>query len=122
MPIKQINHVLPGYIGATIFDPDSKKYFGVVVWVKSKTIIWRYDYGASSPDIVSRASKLAGEIYGRGRVLLALSDARTLDKMQEFVLRHAAVQIAPPMTGVSDGVLNPYTAVLQPNTILPVGI
>ncbi len=36
-------------------------------------------------------------------------------------MRHAAQQIAPPMTGVSDGVLNPYTAVLQPNTILPVG-
>ncbi len=53
-------------------------------------------------------------------MLLALSDARTLDKMQEFILRHAAVQLAPPMTGVSDGVLNPYTAVLAPNIILPV--
>lgn len=108
-------------IQGTIFDPDTKKYFGVVVWVAGKAIIWRYDYGSSSPDIIARASKIAGEIYGRGRVLLALSDARTLDKMQEFVLRHAAQQIAPPMTGVSDGVLNPYTAVLQPNTILPVG-
>ncbi len=108
-------------IQGTIFHPETKHYYGVVVWVRSKTILWRYDYGTSSPDIVARASKLAGEIYGRGRVLLALSDARTLDKMQEFVLRHAAQQIAPPMTGVSDGVLNPYTAVLTPNTILPVG-
>ena len=108
-------------VQGTIFHPESKKYFGVVVWVKNKTIIWRYDYGESSPDIVSRASKISGEIYGRGRVLLALSDARTLDKMQEFVLRHSAQQIAPPMTGISDGVLNPYTAVLTPNTILPVG-
>lgn len=108
-------------VQGTIYHPENKHYYGVVVWVKNKTIIWRYDYGTSSPDIVSRASKVAGEIYGRGRVLLALSDARTLDKMQEFVLRHAAQQIAPPMTGISDGVLNPYTAVLQPNTILPVG-
>lgn len=52
--------------------------------------------------------------------MLALSDARTLDKMQEFVLRHAALQVAPPMTGISDGVLNPYTAVLRPNTVIPV--
>jgi len=108
-------------IQATIFEPDSKRYFGVVVWVENKTIIWRYDYGESSPDIVARASKVAGEIFGRGRVTLALSDARTLNKMQEFVLRHSAQQVAPPMTGVSDGVLNPYTAVLAPNTILPVG-
>jgi len=108
-------------IQGTIFEPKTKHYFGVVVWVENKTIIWRYDYGESSPDIVARASKIAGEIFGRGRITLALSDARTLDKMQEFVLRHSAQQVAPPMTGVSDGVLNPYTAVLAPNTILPVG-
>jgi hypothetical protein len=90
------------------------------VWEKTKTIIWRYNYGPTCPDIVARASKVSGEIYGRGRAMLALADARTLDRMQEFVLRHSALQIAPPMTGVSDGVLNPYTAVLAPNTILPV--
>lgn len=107
-------------IQGTVFDPASKHYYGVVIWVEGKSIIWRYDYGDSSPDIVARASKIAGEIYGRGRVMLALPDARTLDKMTEFVLRHSATQIAPPLTGVSDGVLNPYTAVLQPNVIIPV--
>lgn len=108
-------------VQGTVYDPGTMKYYGVVVWSEANTIIWRYDYGKSSPDIVARASKIAGERYGRGRVTLALADARTLDKMQEFVLRHAALQIAPPMTGVSDGVLNPYTAVLRPNVILPVG-
>lgn len=108
-------------IQGTVFHPATKRYYGVVVATKEKSILWRYDYGSSSPDIVARASKIAGEIYGRGRVTLALSDARTLDKMQEFLLRHAAMQVAPPMTGISDGVLNPYTAVLAPNTILPVG-
>ncbi len=83
-------------------------------------IVWRYDFGISNPTIVMRASKCAGETYGRGRVLLAMSDARTLDRMQEFVLTQAALQVAPPMTGVSDGVLNPYTASLTPNTIIPV--
>jgi len=108
-------------VQATIFEPDTKHYYGVVVDVQTKAIIWRYDFGESSPDIVARASRIAGELYGRGRIMLALSDARTLDKMQEFVLRHSAQQIAPPMTGISDGILNPYTAVLTPNTILPVG-
>lgn len=110
-------------IQSCIFYPETGHYYGVVLWKsgdKDGSIIWRYDYGQSSPEIVARASKISGEIYGRGRVMLALSDARTLDKMQEFVLRHSAQQIAPPMTGVSDGVLNPFTAVLAPNTILPV--
>jgi hypothetical protein len=107
-------------IQGEIYDPETKKYYGVVIDECGPTIIWRYDFGKSNPTIVARASKTAGETYGRGRVLLALADARTLDRMQEFVLTQAALAIAPPMTGVSDGVLNPYTASLTPNTIIPV--
>lgn len=107
-------------IQGEVYDPETKKHFGIVIDEAGPTIIWRYDYGTSAPMIVARASKTAGETMGRGRVLLALADARTLDRMQEFVLSQAALSIAPPMTGVSDGVLNPYTASLTPNTIIPV--
>ena len=107
-------------IQGEVYDPETKKFYGVVLDTAGPTIIWRYDYGTSSPTIVARASKVAGETYGRGRVLLALSDARTVDRMQEFVLTQAALQVAPPMTGVSYGILNPYTASLTPNTIIPV--
>lgn len=103
-----------------IYNPGDKHYYGLVVEKAARQIVWRYDYGTSCPTIVARASKVAGETYGRGRVMLALSDAKTLDKMQEFTLKHSALQIAPPLTGVSDGVLNPYTASLTPNTIIPV--
>lgn len=103
-----------------VYYPPNKHYYGIVVEKAAKKIVWRYDYGLSCPKIVARATKLAGETYGRGRILLALPDAKTLDRMQEFVLRHAALNIAPPLTGVSDGVLNPYTASLTPNTIIPV--
>jgi hypothetical protein len=107
-------------IQGLVYHPETKAYYGVVVEVAAKQIIWRYNYASSCPTIVARATKVAGETYGRGRVLLALADAKTLDKMQEFVLRHSAISVAPPMTGVSDGVLNPYTATLSPNTIIPV--
>lgn len=107
-------------IQGEVYWPDDGNYYGVVIEVAAQNICWRYNYGKSCPTIVARATKVAGETYGRGRVMLALSDARTLDKMQEFVLRQAALVIAPPMTGVSDGVLNPYTASLRPNTIIPV--
>jgi hypothetical protein len=103
-----------------VYDPQTKKYFGIALEKATKNIFWRWDYDKSCPMIVARATKTAGELYGRGRVLQALPDARTLNKMQEFVLRQAALAVAPPMTGVSDGVLNPYTATVQPNTIIPV--
>jgi outer membrane lipopolysaccharide assembly protein LptE/RlpB len=107
-------------IQCEVYSPENGHYYGIVIEVAEKQIIWRYDYGKSCPKIIARATKTAGETYGRGRVTRALPDAKTLDKMVEFSLRHAALQIAPPMTGVSDGVLNPYTASLTPSTIIPV--
>ena len=118
--IRKSPEIKVSIIQGVVYDPETKKTYGIVLDKNGPTIIWRYDYGASSPMIIGRASKTAGETYGRGRVLLALSDARTLDRMQEFVLTQAALAVAPPMTGVSDGVLNPYTASLTPNTIIPV--
>jgi hypothetical protein len=107
-------------IQGEVYYPGNKRYYGVVLHVASKSILWRYDYEESCPKIVARATKVSGETYGRGRVLLALSDAKTLDKMVEFVLRNAAIQMAGAYTGVSDGVLNPLTAVIAPNVVIPV--
>jgi hypothetical protein len=107
-------------IQGCVYNPDNKHYYGIVIYPQDKSILWRWDFGPSSPMIVARASKVTGETYGRGRVLLALSDAKTLDKIVEFQLRHAAIQVAGAYTGVSDGVLNPYTAVIQPNVVIPV--
>ncbi len=114
-PEKKLN-----IVQGEIYHPPTKNYYGVVLDIAGPTIIWRYNFGKSNPTIVGRASKCAGETYGRGRVLLALSDSRTVDRMQEFLLTQMALTVAPPMTGVSDGVLNPYTASLTPNTIIPV--
>lgn len=103
-----------------VYCPENKHYYGVMLHASTKQILWRWDFDVSSPMIVARANKVTGETYGRGRVLLALSDAKTLDKMVEFMLRHSAIQVAGAFTGVSDGVLNPYTATVLPNIVIPV--
>ena len=107
-------------IQAVIYDPQTRHYYGVVIEEASKAILWRYNYEDSSPYVVARSSVISGEIYGRGRVMVALPDIKTLNRMQQFVLEHSALQVAPPMTAVSDGVLNPYTAQLIPNSVIPV--
>jgi hypothetical protein len=104
-------------VQAEIYIPAARKYIGVALY--EKEAFWIWDYGTSCPTIVARANKNSGETYGRGRVLLALRDAKTLNTMQEFVLRQAALQVAPPSKAVSDGILNPYTAQLVPNAIIP---
>lgn len=100
-----------------IYLPKLKQYIGVAMY--EKEAFWIWNYGPSCPTIVARANKNSGEVYGRGRVLLALRDAKSLNTMQEFVLRQAALQVAPPSKAVSDGILNPYTAQLVPNAVIP---
>lgn len=107
-------------VQGVIYAPKAKRYYGVVVHCESQEAIWVYDYEDSSPYIVARASVVAGEIYGRGRVMVALPDIKTLNAMQKAMLEHAELTVGGVYTGVSDGVMNPYTAVIAPKTIIPV--
>lgn len=107
-------------IQCLVYHPKTRRTYGIVVEEATKHIAWRYDYEDSSSLVVARAAVVAGETYGRGRVMAALPDIKTLNTMQEFVLRHSALVVAPPFTAVSDGVLNPYTVQLVPNTAIPV--
>lgn len=106
-------------IQGCVYDAETRKYYGVAM-SEDGDIFWRYDYGDTSPIIVARAAVTPGEIYGRGPALMALNDIKTLNTLMEFVLRHSAIQVAPPWKAVSDGVLNPFTASIVPNTIVPV--
>lgn len=73
-----------------------------------------------SPWIISRYSKLAGEIYGRGPLVAALPDIKTLNKTVELLLKNASLAIAGVYTAADDGVLNPQTIRIVPGAIIPV--
>jgi len=73
-----------------------------------------------SPWIVSRYSKVAGEIYGRGPLLTAMPDIKTLNKTKQLILQNASLNIAGVYTAADDGVLNPNTVRIMPGAIIPV--
>jgi hypothetical protein len=73
-----------------------------------------------SPWIVSRYAKVAGEIYGRGPLITALPDIKTLNKTLELLLKNASLAIAGVYTAADDGVLNPNTVKIIPGAIIPV--
>jgi len=75
----------------------------------------------SSPWVVFRESTIPGEVYGRGRIMRALPDIKTLNKMVEDHLRAAAFTANPIYTATDDGIINPYTMTLAPGMIMPVG-
>ena len=77
------------FIEATVLDQKRGDYCYHVIHKESKTELV-YRRMVESPWIVSRYAKVAGEIYGRGPLLTALPDIKTLNKVKELVLKNAS--------------------------------
>lgn len=104
-----------------VFVPSERNYYGVV-WVKGEErVSWVEDYQDSSPWNTARYSKTSGEVRGRGPAVQSLPDVRTLNKVQEYALSKAAIDLAGIYTGTDDGVFNPYNLTIAPGVVIPVG-
>lgn len=99
---------------------DKDNYIMMVIDEKNKDVLLEEQVD-SSPWVVFRESTIPGEVYGRGRVMRALPDIKTLNKMVEDHLRAASFSANPIFTATDDGIINPYTVQLHPGTIMPVG-
>lgn len=106
-------------IEATVLDQKRGDYCYHVIHKESKTELV-YKRMNESPWIVSRYAKVAGEIYGRGPLITALPDIKTLNKTLELLLKNASLAIAGVYTAADDGVLNPNTVKIIPGAIIPV--
>lgn len=78
------------------------------------------EYRSYSPFIGFRFSKLPGSCAGWGPVLTALPFIRVLNTMSEFELRSNKFNAFPSYMAASTGVINPYTLILEPGSIIPV--
>lgn len=93
-------------------------YYDVMA-IKDKRILVEREYDGN-PWVTPRWTKLAGERFGRGPLIQALPDIKTVNKITEFVLRNALLNIAGVYTAVDDGVLNPNTTKIIPGAMIPV--
>lgn len=105
---------------ASIFEPKKREYHLVVFSKTEKAVMYWRPLGETSPMIVFRWLALPGETWGRGPVMAALPDIKTVNKVVEFTLRGAALGLSPTFTAVNDGALNPYTVQVAPDAIIPV--
>jgi hypothetical protein len=106
-------------VEATVFDQKRGDYCYHVIYKEGKQeLVFRRM--KVSPWVVSRYMKVAGEIYGRGPLITALPDIKTLNKTLELLLKNASLAIAGVYTAADDGVLNPATVRILPGAIIPV--
>lgn len=104
---------------ATVYNKDKGNYCYHVVHEKSESELV-YREMDNTPWIVSRFTKVAGEVYGRGPLVSALPDIKTLNKTKELLLKNASIAISGVYTASDDGVLNPQTIKIVPGAVIPV--
>ena len=96
-------------------------YFIIVMEDETEQVVWSEPQGKHNPIAVFRYKVSAGEIRGRGPGVKALPDSKTLNKIQEFALQKAALELSGMYTSVDDGIFNANTVTISPGTIIPVG-
>jgi hypothetical protein len=107
-------------IEGCVYEPEADMYYTCIIEKKQKHIIYTEEMEVS-PWIIFREMVVPGETLGRGRVMQLLPDIKTLNKVNEFTLRNAALAISGVYTAQDDGVINPYTMTLEPGAVIPVG-
>ncbi len=106
---------------ASYYDDDADLWRIAIVSVADgeKAIVWETER-RSNPWVIPRWWTSPGSPWGRGPLMLALPDIKTLNKTVEMVLRAAAYSLAPPLMVLHDGVVNPDQMRLAPNALIRV--
>lgn len=117
--ISQNNQIKFNFVEGVIYQPLKDNYRIVVMWQDEPYFVVDRE-SKSTPWVVGRWSKSPREIGGRGPAIESLPTARTLNMMARFLMEAAAMNATPPWLGFSDGVFNPNTYIVQPNTIIPI--
>lgn len=94
-------------------------YYVIDMDTQTYLIEEEFDGVGSNPYICFRWSKCAGEVYGRGPLINALSAIKTTNLTIQLILENAQMAISGIYQMDDDGVINPDTINLVPGTIIP---
>lgn len=101
--------------------PNVEAYYHYAICLTTESVLhYREMSGVgSNPFICFRWSKCAGEVYGRGPLINALSSIKTTNLTIQLILENAQMSISGIYQMEDDGVINPDTINLVPGTIIP---
>ena len=100
---------------------NEEAYLYYVIDMTTKTYIMQEEFKGvgSNPYVCFRWSKCAGEVYGRGPLINALSAIKTTNLTIQLILENAQMAISGIYQMDDDGIINPDTINLVPGTIIP---
>ena len=100
---------------------NEEAYYHYAICMKTKTVLHSKQMKGvgSNPFVCFRWATCAGEVYGRGPLVNALSSIKTTNLTIELILENAQMAISGIYQMEDDGVINPDTINLVPGTIIP---
>ena len=100
---------------------NQEAYFHYAICMTTKSCIYSKEMNGigSNPFVCFRWSKCAGEVYGRGPLINALSAIKTTNLTIQLILENAQMSISGIYQMEDDGVINPDTINLVPGSIIP---
>jgi len=100
---------------------NEEAYLLYVIDMSTKTYVKEQKFKGvgSNPYVCFRWSKCAGEVYGRGPLINALSAIKTTNLTIQLILENAQMAISGIYQMDDDGIINPDTINLVPGTIIP---
>tara|TARA_R110000764_G_scaffold35562_1_gene79775 strand:+ start:3494 stop:5044 length:1551 start_codon:yes stop_codon:yes gene_type:complete len=100
---------------------NQEAYLHYAICMTTKTCLYKKEMQGvgSNPYVCFRWTKCAGEVYGRGPLINALSAIKTTNLTIELILENAQMSISGMYQMDDDGVVNPDTIQLVPGTIIP---
>jgi len=106
-------------VEASIYNHNNKKApYTYIIWHQDHILL--EEELESSAFVIFRWSKINNEILGRGPIMQALPSLISLQTAAYFEYTAANLNIAKPYMGYSDGIFNPNTFQMAPNTIIPI--
>lgn len=101
------------------FDYEELKWYQDLITVKDDHRILEKEF-AEAPFVAPRWMKIPGIATGVGPFVFAMADYKTLNKMTEYMLQLAALNIFGVYTVASNAPFNPNTADIHPGAFIPV--
>ena len=100
---------------------NQEAYLSYAICMTTNTVLSQKEMSGlgSNPFVCFRWSKCAGEIYGRGPLINALSAIKTTNLTIELILENAQMAISGIYQMEDDGVIKPDTIQLVPGSIIP---
>lgn len=100
---------------------NEEAYLHYAICMTTKTVLHKKQIVGlgANPFVCFRWSKCAGEVYGRGPLINALSAIKTTNLTIELILENAQMAISGIYQMEDDGVINPDTIQLVPGSIIP---